>query len=103
MLLQSGAEGFGLVLISRFFPLQLFKKVHTFVRPGGWLIFSHFTDPQPGCRDYDSPPRDGRVQPGDVETILTNANGGWRIVQAAYSSSQDGRPMWDIVALYLGH
>jgi SAM-dependent methyltransferase len=91
-----------LILIIRFFPRHLFGQIYEFLRPGGYLIFSHFTDPQSGMKDYDSPPRDKRVQPGEVEDMLVNADIGWahrwEIMQAAYSSSEDGRPMWDIVA-----
>ena len=87
-----------LLLIIRFFPRQFFNSAHEYVRPGGYLVFSHFTDSQSGGKDYDSPPREKRVRPGEVEDVLSNANVGWDIYQAAYSNSEDGRPMWDIVA-----
>ena len=87
-----------LLLIIRFYPRQFFNRVHEYIRPGGYLIFSHFTDPQPGCKDYESPPREKRVQPGEVEDILSNVDVVWDVFQATYSCSEDGRPMWDIVA-----
>ena len=87
-----------LLLIVRFCPRQFFNRVHEYIRPGGYLVFSHFTDPQPGCKAYESPPREKRVRPGEVEDILSGADVVWDIFQAAYSCSEDGRPMWDIVA-----
>ena len=88
---------FSLVLVIRFFPREMFRYIHTFVENGGYLIFSHFTDPPEGGREYESPPRGKRVRPGEVEGILCQGYG-WEIMQGAYSTSEDGRAMWDVVA-----
>jgi hypothetical protein len=87
-----------LVLVIRFFPRELFRHVHKLVEVGGYLIFSHFTDSPDGGKDYDSPPSGKRVRPGEVEGLLCDGYEGWEILQGAYSTSEDGRAMWDVVA-----
>ena len=98
--MEATLEGmFDLVLIVRFFPKELFRYIHRFLRQGGYLLFSHFTNPEHG-KDYDSPPPEKRVQPTDVERILMEGSQDWRILQAEYSESEDGRKLWDVVARY---
>jgi SAM-dependent methyltransferase len=89
---------FALVLVIRFFPREFFRHVHGLVDLGGYLIFSHFTDPPTGEKDYESPPREKRVGVGEVEELLKEGYDGWEILQGAYSRSEDGRTLWDVVA-----
>ena len=91
-------QRFTLLLIIRFFPRAFFRYVHEFVDQGGYLIFSHFTDPPTGEKDYVSPSREKRVRVGEVETLLNEGYKGWEILQGAYSRTEDGRPLWDVVA-----
>lgn len=91
-------QPFQLILVIRFFPREFFKHIHKLVDTGGYLIFSHFTDPPEGQRDYQSPPREKRVRPGEVAGILREGYTGWEVMQGAYSISEDGRAMWDVVA-----
>jgi SAM-dependent methyltransferase len=95
-------EPFSLVLVIRYFPRSLFKKIHQFVQPGGYLIFSHFTTPPPPKNDYMSPPQGKRVQPGEVEELLRSSCREWAILQANYSECEDGRTVWDVVARLVG-
>jgi SAM-dependent methyltransferase len=87
-----------LVLIIRSFPKGLFKDLHLFVDRGGYLIFSHFTNPIEGELEYVSPPREKRVSVGEVESMLNSAGEQWRILQNSRGKSENGRPMWNIVA-----
>ena len=91
-------QRFKLLLIIRFFPRAFFRNVHEFVDQGGYLIFSHFTDPPTGEKDYVSPSREKRVRVGEVETLLSEGYKGWEILQGAYSRTEDGRALWDVVA-----
>jgi SAM-dependent methyltransferase len=93
---------FSLVLVIRYFPRMLFRRVHEYVKIGGYLLFSHFTDPCPGEEDYHSPPPDGRVRPGEVEELMLDGSGGWEIIETSYSRSEDARPMWNVVARWTG-
>lgn len=91
-------QGFTLLLVIRFFPREFFRYVHELVEQGGYLIFSHFTDPPTGEKDYESPSREKRVQVGEVEELLNEGYKGWEILQGAYSRSEDGRALWDVIA-----
>jgi rhodanese-related sulfurtransferase len=88
-----------LVLMIRFFPRSraFFGKLGGYMVPGGFLLFSHFTSRE--GEEYESPPVDKRVRPGEVERWLGTE---WEIQQAGYSVSEDGRSMWDVVAKYKG-
>jgi len=90
---------FDLVIIIRFFPKELFSSIHRYVREGGYLLFSHFTDPLPG-RSYENPPPNKRVRPVEVEELLLESSRDWKILQAEYSECEDGRRLWDVVARY---
>ena len=86
-----------LVVISRFFQRELFKKLHHYIAPQGFLVFSQFMDPPEGGKDYETPPKERRVQKGQVEEILEGIDG-WEVLQTRDSTSEDGRPMWSVVA-----
>jgi SAM-dependent methyltransferase len=90
---------FDLLIIVRFFPKALFQNVAKFLRHGGYLLFSHFTTPLEG-KNYDTPPQEKRVRPGEVERMLLDGSPNWHILQAQYSESEDGRRLWDVVARY---
>ena len=91
-----------LVVISRFFRRELFRRLHEYIARGGFLVFSHFTEGLgPGGKEYETPPREKRVRRGEVEEILGGIEG-WEVLQAKDASSEDGRPMWDVVARWSG-
>lgn len=90
-----------LVMVSRFFQRALFARMHEYMAPGGFLVFSQFTQVREGEREYETPPRERRVARGEVEGILGGING-WEVLQAKDASSEDGRPMWDVVARWNG-
>jgi SAM-dependent methyltransferase len=100
--LSALSHKFSLFLIIRYFPRLFFQHIHRYFKPGGYLLFSHFTDPLPEMEDYDSPMHDRRVLPGEVETLLSKASTGWEILNATYSHSEDSRPMWNVVARWWG-
>jgi SAM-dependent methyltransferase len=91
---------FWMVLMIRFFPRSpaFFPRLGRYMELGGFLLFSHFTSRE--GEEYESPPAEKRVCPGEVEGWL---GGEWEVLQAGYYSvSEDGRPMWDVVAKYKG-
>jgi SAM-dependent methyltransferase len=88
---------FDLVLLIRVFPRPLFPRIHRLLVPGGYLLFSHFTDKH-GV-EYLSPGKEKRVQPGDVEGMLEGVEG-WRVLEAGGEECEDGRPMWSVLARY---
>ena len=90
-----------LVLMVRFFSRgpALFRNLRRYMVPGGFLLFSHFTSPRSQDEKYVSPPVEKRVEPGQVEGWLGEE---WEIRYAAYSLSEDGRLMWDVVARWRG-
>ena len=87
-----------LVCVIRCFPKGLFGQLHLVVKDGGYLIFSHFTNPKTKADKYDSPPKEGRVKGGEVEKLLRKGCKRWNVLRAEYSKSEDGRPLWDVVA-----
>jgi SAM-dependent methyltransferase len=89
---------FDLILLIRFFPRALFRRLHTIVSPGGFLLFSHFTDMD--GRVYESPPVEKRVKPGEIEDMILGGSGAWKIIDGCYSEDENARPLWDVVAQY---
>jgi SAM-dependent methyltransferase len=86
------------ILVIRYFPRYFFTHLHRYLRHGGYLLFSHFTDPQEGDEEYDSPPRNRRVCPGEMEGLLSASSVDWEILETTYARSENSRPMWNVVA-----
>jgi SAM-dependent methyltransferase len=86
------------ILVIRYFPRYFFTRIHQYLRPGGYLLFSHFTDPEDVDEEYKSPPGDRRVSPGEVENLLSSSSAEWEFLETMYTHSEDSRPMWNVVA-----
>ncbi len=104
-----GETRFDLVLSVRFHPRSLLPRLCQVVRPGGVILLSHFVtlsesertealqqSPWANC-DYDSPPHEGRIQPGEVESLMQLWNSSdepgfeWTILENRLEPIEDGR------------
>lgn len=100
---------FDLVLCIRFHPRALLPHVSRLVRAGGMVLLSHFAtlseaqlaaasqvDPT-AITDYDSPPHQGRIQPGEIESLVQSWNQSerpgytWIIDSDVLEPIEDGR------------
>jgi len=113
--LASGLNGddeeakFDLILCIRFHPRALLPRLAHLVRKGGVILLSHFATLSDAEReraikwhptatvDYDSPPHEGRIQPGEVENLIRLYNQAvepgcrWTIADAVLEPIEDGR------------
>lgn len=113
--LASGLNGddeeakFDLILCIRFHPRALLPRLPHLVRKGGEILLSHFAALSDAERetaikghptatvDYDSPPHEGRIQPGEVESLVNMYNQtvepgcSWTIADAVLEPIEDGR------------
>ncbi|SPC67340.1 uncharacterized protein UHOD_02992 [Ustilago sp. UG-2017b] len=79
-------RGFDLILSIRFHPRSLLRRLSSLVRTSGIVLLSHFVTLSPTERfiaaeahpeailDYESPPHEGRIQPGEVEALVERWN-----------------------------
>ncbi|SNX82821.1 uncharacterized protein MEPE_01527 [Melanopsichium pennsylvanicum] len=79
-------QKFDLILSIRFHPRALLPQVSRLVRVGGIVLLSHFVtlseveraraiEAHPeGIVNYDSPPHQGRIQPGEIEGLVEAFN-----------------------------
>ena len=100
---------FDLILCIRFHPRALLSRLSQLVRVGGVVLLSHFvtlSDAQQerallshpdATMDYDSPPHEGRIQPGEVESLIDRWNQSveprfrWIIDSDVLEPIEDGR------------
>lgn len=102
-------QGFDLILSVRFHPRSLLPRLSPLVRTGGIVLLSHFVTLSPAERseaaeahpqatlDYDSPPHVGRIQPGEVQSLVETWNETveegcrWIIAEEILEPIEDGR------------
>ncbi|GAC92543.1 hypothetical protein PHSY_000097 [Pseudozyma hubeiensis SY62] len=100
---------FDLVLCVRFHPRALLPRLAQLVRAGGIVLLSHFvtlSDEQReavglvhpnSSAEYDSPPHEGRIQPGEIEGLVEAWNQSelpgrsWVIESDVLEPIEDGR------------
>ena len=105
----SDQSAFDLILCIRFHPRALLPRLPQLVRVGGIILLSHFVTlsdaereaavrAHPGAIvEYDSPPHEGRIQPGEVDSLIqtwnqTVASGfEWIIDSEVLEPIEDGR------------
>ncbi|KAF6767185.1 hypothetical protein PSEUBRA_003090 [Kalmanozyma brasiliensis GHG001] len=108
--IEAGEDAqFDLVLCIRFHPRALLPRLSALVRTGGVVLLSHFVTLSESERsaarqehpeataDYDSPPHEGRIQPGEVERLVQTWNqdvgtsSKWIIESDVLEPIEDGR------------
>ncbi|SPO22224.1 uncharacterized protein UTRI_02232_B [Ustilago trichophora] len=101
---------FDLILCIRFHPRALLPRLSHLVRIGGIVLLSHFVTLSEAEReaaiqahpqatiDYDSPPPEGRIQPGEIESLIGAWNASaveagltWTIESQVLEPIEDGR------------
>ncbi len=100
---------FDLILCVRFHPRALLPRLDRLVRPGGVILLSHFVTLSDAERDvamqahphatldYDSPPHEGRIQPGEAEALvdawnrLADSPYTWTVAESVLEPIEDGR------------
>lgn len=100
---------YDVVMLVRFWHAALLARVPALVAPGGMVVLSHFVhrphDAEsavvaPVTAEYDSPPPEARVQPGEIARLVAswNASGGtYTIVDARVEPVEDGRPVHSVI------
>lgn len=100
---------FDLILCVRFHPRALLPRLDRLVRSGGVILLSHFVTLSDAERDaaarahphatldYDSPPHEGRIQPGEAEALVDAWNRSpdslhtWTVADSVLEPIEDGR------------
>lgn len=98
---------YDVVIMVRFWHVAFLERLPQILAPGGILVLSHFChEPHKAGRvvspvraEYDSPPVDARMQPGDLERLLEhwNGQGAFCVVDSCIEPVEDGRPVHSIV------
>lgn len=106
---------FDLILCVRFHPRPLLPRLSRLVRIGGLILLSHFVTVSDEEReasvqahptatiDYDSPPHEGRIQPGEIEGLVETYNQSveagckWILAESTLEPIEDGRIIKSVV------
>lgn len=107
--MSSEAPKFNLILCIRFYPRALLRRLSSLICAGGVVLISHFVVLSPTERattseahpdatiDYDSPPHEGRIQPGEIDALVDNWNASvetgarWTVDSEVLEPIEDGR------------
>lgn len=98
---------YDLIICVRFYPLPTLSRLASLVKMNGYVLISHFvsleeddkeavSQRQPSAIiDYDSPPHERRMRPGQIEELVQtwNASGTehWVIHEDTFEPIEDGR------------
>lgn len=100
-------SAYDVIIMVRFWHVAFLKRLPQILAPEGILVLSHFChEPHRAGRvvspvraEYDSPPVDARMQPGDLERLLEhwNGQGAFCVVDSRIEPIEDGRPVHSVV------
>lgn len=102
-------SAYDLILLIRFWHRPFLEALPARTAPGTLVVLSHFVhEPQNVDAEhcgtflgtYDSPPPPARIQPGDIESLLSlwNESGTWIVVQNRIEPIEDQRPVQSVLA-----